>query len=201
VARSRVRGAIAWQKSDAPRVRIQLAPSRVYLKICAAIQQLPAHHARTRRVDDVRVIPDIPLVAKAWRASFELALDHLELAEAKTVLASLTGQLRVADGRLTVGPFRSDVAGAPIEARLLFDASRDPATLDAEIDARSIDYGALLACDRRERRRAGPARSANAARRRGHSLRPLLQTAAGSIEMVGGEGRLRGKLLELWAAT
>jgi AsmA family protein len=35
----------------------------------------------------------------------------------------------------------------------------------------------------------------------GNSLRPLLQTAAGNIEMVGGEGRLRGKLLELWGGN
>jgi len=203
VARSRVRGAIAWQKSDAPRVRIQLAPSRVYLEdLRGDTTTAGAPRADRGGVDDTRVIPDIPLVGEGLRrASIEVALDHLELADAKTVLASLTGQLRIADGRLTVGPFRSDVAGAPIEARLVFDASRDPATLDADIDARSIDYGALLRATGISEGVQGQldlrARLAGA----GNSLRPLLQTAAGSIEMVGGEGRLRGKLLELWGGN
>jgi uncharacterized protein involved in outer membrane biogenesis len=203
VARSRVRGAVAWQKSDAPRVRIQLAPSRVYFEDLRG-DSTPAAAPRADRsgLDDARVIPDIPLVGEGLRqASIEATLDHLELADAKTVLASLTGKLRVVDGRLTVGPFRSDVAGAPIEARLVFDASRDPATLDAEIDAQSIDYGALLRAtgvtDGVQGQLDLRARLVGA----GNSLRPLLQTASGSVEMVGGEGRLRGKLLELWGGN
>jgi uncharacterized protein involved in outer membrane biogenesis len=203
VARSRVRGAITWQKDDVPRVRIQLAPSRVYFEDLRDDAK-PADAARAERgsVNEARVIPDIPLVSDGLRkASLELALDHLELADARTVLASLTGQLRIADGRLTVGPFRSDVAGAPIEARLVFDASHDPAKLDAEIDARSIDYGALLRAtgvtDGVQGQLDLRARLAGA----GNSLRPLLQTAAGSVELVGGEGRLRGKLLELWGGN
>jgi AsmA family protein len=203
VARSRVRGAITWQKYDAPRVRIQLAPSRVYFEDLRD-DTTPAGTARADRgsVDDTRVIPDIPLVGEGLRrASIEVALDHLELAEAKTVLASLTGQLRIVDGRLTVGPFRSDVAGAPIEARLVFDAGRDPATLDAEIDARSIDYGALLRATGVTDGVQGQLDLRMRLTGTGNSLRPLLQTAAGSIEMVGGEGRLRGKLLELWGGN
>jgi len=203
VARSRVRGAIAWQKSDAPRVRIQLAPSRVYLEdLRGDTKTTGAPRTDRGGVDDARVIPDIPLVGEGLRrASIEVVLDHLELAEAKTVLASLTGQLRIADGRLTVGPFRSDVAGAPIEARLVFDASRDPATLDADIDARSIDYGALLRATGISDGVKGQLDLRMRLAGAGNSLRPLLQTAAGSIEMVGGEGRLRGKLLELWGGN
>jgi len=203
VARSRVRGAIAWQKSDTPRVRIQLAPSRVYFEDLRG-DRASAGTPRTDRdgVENVRVMPDIPLVGEGLRrASIEVALDHLELAEAKTVLASLTGQLQVIDGRLTVGPFRSDVAGAPIEVRLVFDASHDPATLDAEIDARSIDYGALLRATGVTDGVQGQLDLRMRVAGAGNSLRPLLQTAAGSIEMVGGEGRLRGKLLELWGGN
>jgi uncharacterized protein involved in outer membrane biogenesis len=164
----------------------------------------PAAAPRADRggVDDARVIPDLPLVGEGLRrASIEVTLDHLELADAKTVLASLTGQLRVADGRLTVGPFRSDVAGAPIEARLVLDASRDPATLDADIDARSIDYGALLRATGVSDGVQGQLDLRMRLAGAGNSLRPLLQTAAGSIEITGGEGRLRGKLLELWGGN
>jgi AsmA family protein len=203
VAHSRVRGAIAWQTSAAPRVRIQLAPSRVYFEDLRD-DTTPAGAPQDDRggADDGRVIPDFPLVGEGLRrASVELTLDHLELADAKTVLASLTGQVQVADGRLTVGPFRSDVAGAPIEVRLVLDASHDPATLDADIDAQSIDYGALLratgVADGAQGQLDLRLRLAGA----GNSLRPLLQTAAGSIELVGGEGRLRGKLLELWGGN
>lgn len=203
VARSRLRGRIAWQQSEPPRVRIQLAPSRVYLEDLRGTTA-PAATARADRggVEDARVIPDIPLAGDGLRrASIEVLLDHLELADAKTVLASLTGQLRVTDGRLTVGPFRSDVAGAPIEARLVFDASRDPATLDSEIDARSIDYGALLRATGVTDGVQGQLDLRMRLTGAGNSLRPLLQTVSGNAEMVGGEGRLRGKLLELWGGN
>jgi hypothetical protein len=203
VAQSHVRGAITWQKIAAPHVRIQLTPSRVYLEDLRG-DSIPSGVAPVDRggAEDARVIPEIPLVGEGLRkASIEVTLDHLELAEAETVLASLTGQLRVADGRLTVDPFRSDVAGAPIEARLVFDASHDPATLDTEIDAQAIDYGALL----RASGITGGVQGQLDLRMRltgtGNSLRPLLQTVAGHVEMVGGEGRLRGKLLELWGGN
>jgi hypothetical protein len=203
VARSRVRGAFAWQKSDTPHVRIQLAPSRVHfedLRDDTATAGAPP--ADRGGADDGRVIPDIPLVGEGLRrASIEVVLDHLELVDAETVLASLTGQLQLADGRLTVGPFRSDVAGAPIEARIVFDASHDPATLDAEIDARSIDYGALLRATGVTDGVHGRLDLRVQLAGTGNSLQPLLRTASGRIELVGGEGRLRGKLLELWGGN
>ena len=203
VAHSHVRGVIAWPTSAAPRVRIRLAPSRVYFEDLRD-ETTPVGAAQTDRGGAVegRVIPDFPLVGEGLRqASLDVTLDHLELADAKTVLASLTGQLQIADGRLTVGPFRSDVAGAPIEARLVLDASHDPATLDADIDAQSIDYGALLRVSGVSDGVRGQLDLRLRLAGAGNSLRPLLQTASGSIEVVGGEGLLRGKLLELWGGN
>ncbi len=203
VASSHVRGAITWQKLAAPQVRIQLTPSRVYLEDLRS-DATPAVASRIDQagVNDARVIPDIPLVGEGLRkASIEVTLDHLELAEAKTLLASLSGKLNLSDGRLTVEQFRSDVAGAPIEARLVFDASHDPATLDTEFDARAIDYGAILRATGVTDGALGQLDLRAHLTGAGNSLRSLLQTAAGNIEMVGGEGRLRGKLIELWGGN
>jgi uncharacterized protein involved in outer membrane biogenesis len=203
VAESRVRGAITWQPADKPRVRINVAPSRIRFE---DLRQ-DAKTAGTPRVEPDRavagrVIPDIAFAGDLrQRAEIDLALDRVEFADAGTVLASLTGQLRLADGRLVLGPLRSDVGGAPIDARVVLDAGTDPARLEADIDARSIDYGALLRAtgvtDGVEGRLDLRARlTAN-----GNSLYAVLNTAAGQIEVVGGEGRIRGKLLELWGGN
>jgi hypothetical protein len=133
-ARSRVRGAIAWQKSEAPRVRIQLAPSRVYIEDLRG-DTTAAGTARTDRsgVDDGRVIPDIPLVGEGLRqASIEVALDHLELADAnfsrKQVRTQDVGTIALFVSILSDG--RSAVAAEEIgEPQLLFPCYDGLATL------------------------------------------------------------------------
>ncbi len=202
VAENRVRGAVSWERADRPRVRIDVAPSRI------RFQDLRSEATTTaeRRVEPGRaagrVIPDIAFAGDLRdTAEIDLTFDHVELADAGTVLASLTGQAQLAGGRLVLGPLRSDVGGAPIDARIVFDASVAPARLEAQIDARSIDYGALLRAsgvtDGVQGRLDLRARlTAN-----GNSLYALLGTAAGEIEAVGGEGRIRGKLLEIWGGS
>jgi uncharacterized protein involved in outer membrane biogenesis len=203
VAESRVRGAVTWQPADRPRVRIDVAPSRIRFEdFRSDAKTEAASRAQPERAAAGRVIPDIALgVDLRQSAEIDVALNHVELAEGGTVLASLTGQVRVADGRLMLGPLRSDVGGAPIDARLVFDASVDPARLEAEIDAQSIDYGALLRASRVTDGVQGKLDLRARLTANGNSLYALLNTAAGQIEVVGGEGRIRGKLLEIWGGN
>jgi uncharacterized protein involved in outer membrane biogenesis len=203
VAESHVRGAVMWQPADKPRVRVDVAPSRIRIQDWRSdAKTTEERRAEPERAAAGRVIPDVALgIDLRQSAEIDVTLDRFEVTEAEKALVSWTGRLRVADGRLTIGPLRSDVRGAPIDARLVFDASVDPARFEAEIDARSIDYGALLRVhgvtddvqgklDLRARLTAN-----------GNSLYALLNTAAGRIEVVGGEGRIRGKLLEIWGGN
>jgi uncharacterized protein involved in outer membrane biogenesis len=203
VAESRARGAVTWQPADKPRVRIDVAPSRIRVEdLRTDAKTAEERRAEPARAAAGRVIPDIAFgVDLRQSADIDIALDHVELADAGTVLASLTGQVRVADGRLVIGPLRSDVGGAPIDARLVFDASVDPARLDADIDARSIDYGALLRASRVTDGVQGKLDLRARLTANGNGLYALLSTAAGRIEVVGGEGRIRGKLLEIWGGN
>jgi AsmA protein len=202
VARSRVRGAFAWQKGGVPRMRIRLAPSRLDIADLGS-KTPPAGPAPVAGgADDGRVIPDIVLASEALRqASLEVAVERLELAEADQVLASLTGQLRMADGRLLLATVGSDVAGAPIDAQVTFDASRDPARLDADVDIRSIDYGALLRATGVTENVQGQLDLRVKLSGEGNSLRSLVRTAAGRVEIVGGEARMKGRMLELWGGN
>lgn len=202
-AESRLRGAIAWQRADTPRVTIEVAPSRIRFEdLRQDAQATGAHPVESAGAAAGRVIPDIALGSDLHRQTeIAVSLDRLELTDAGKVLTSLTGTLRLADGRLVLGPLRSDAGDTSINAKIVLNASTDPTGLDAEIDARSIDYGALLRAtgvtDGVQGRLDLRARlTAN-----GNSLYSLLNTASGRIEIVGGEGRIRGRLLEIWGGN
>lgn len=203
VGESRLHGTVSWQRTGVPRVNIDVAPGRIRIEDLR--QNAKSAGARPLKHDGVaagRVIPDIPIVGDLHKPTeIDISLDRVEFTDSGKVLASLTGPLRLAGGRLVLGPLHSDAGDAPITATVVLDASADPARLSGEIDARSIDYGALLRAtgvtdgvqgrlDLRARLTAS-----------GNSLYSLLNTASGRIEVVGGEGRIRGRLLEIWSGN
>lgn len=203
VADSRLRGEIAWQPKGSPRTRVTVAPSRIRLGDLRVAARPGADATKTiTDADDGRVVPALPLTGTRLRdADIAVSIDRLEISDADKVHALVSGELRVANGRLRLQPLRSDVAGARVEASLEMDAGRNPVALDLQIKAESIDYGALL----RASGVTDDVQGALGLRARiageGNDLRALLARASGEIEILGGEGRLRGKLLELWGGN
>lgn len=135
------------------------------------------------------------------KTSVELSLDDLQFSDAGRALTTIDGQLRIVEGRLSLESTRSEVAGVPGRVSLTIDASRDPATVELGLDASAIDYGALLksggVTDGVRGTMALRAKIAG----QGNDLAAVLRGAQGSVEVLGGQGSIRGKLLEVWGGN
>jgi uncharacterized protein involved in outer membrane biogenesis len=200
---SRLQGDIAWSETESPRWHVAIAPSEIHfedLRQSAGPESAPRVEPAGPKQD--KVIPAVPLASEWMRAAdVELSLDDLRFIDAGKVLMAYDGQLRLANGRLEVKNLRNAASVAPTVANITIDASTDPAMVEVRLDGGSIDYGALLKAsglvDGVEGVLALHARIAG----HGNDLRILLQNAEGRVEILGGKGRLSGRLLEVWGGN
>lgn len=199
VGGSRLRGELAWLAKDSPRLRINVKPSVIRFEdLRDDAKPKPEPGAKK----GARLMPAIPL-ADPWirKASMEVLLDDVQFSDGGHALATFDGEFRVVDGRLFFKSTRSQVAGVPGSLALTIDASRDPAAVSAEVDASAIDYGALLKAGGITDGVQGKAALRARISGQGNDLVAMLQGAQGSIEILGGQGRIRGRLLEVWGGN
>jgi len=203
LGQSRLRIDAAWSAMTSPRLRVAIRPSRIRFE---DLRQ-PAKSEVAPEAEDVstvreRVVPALP-AAKEWirHEDIDVSLDELRFVDAEREVALLSGQLRVKNGRLVLRIGRSVITGAPIIAGINIDATSDPATVEMEIDVDSLDYGAILKASGVTDRVQGTLGVEARLIGTGNDLRATLQSAQGEVEVIGGQGRLRGRLLELWGGS
>ena len=198
-----LQGNLAWSDKASPRLHVALAPSVIRFEdLRHTFGPVSARRTESKESKDGMAIPAIPLTGEWMRAAdADLSLDDVKFFDADRVLVALNGELRLVNGRLEVNNLRSAASGAPTVVNMTIDARRDPAEVNAVIDAKSIDYGALLkatgVADGFEGTLALHVRIAG----QGNDLRALLRDAKGRVEILGGEGRLQGRVIELWAGN
>ncbi len=200
---SRLRGNVTWSAKDSPALRFALAPSEIRFKdLRNDVEPELILGPEPTAPEGRKVIPEIPLSGKRIReADVDLSLDDLKFSDEGKVLASFNGQLRAVNGRLVLKNLRSDVSGAPTVLNVTIDARRDPTTVEAQLDAPSIDYGALLKASGV----TGGVKGVLALQARilgeGNDLHAMLEHAQGRVEIVGDKGYIRGRLLEVWGGN
>jgi uncharacterized protein involved in outer membrane biogenesis len=203
LAGSQLRGEFAWSEKASPRIRIVLKPSQIRFEdLRNDAKPESAQDTEPTESKGGKVIPEIPLSGKRIReADVDLSIDDLQFFDEGKVLASFDGQLRAVNGRLVLKNLRSDVSGAPTVLNLTVDARRDPTTVEAQLDAASIDYGALLKASGV----TGGVKGVLALQARiageGNDLHAMLEHAQGRVEILGDKGYIRGRLLEVWGGN
>jgi uncharacterized protein involved in outer membrane biogenesis len=200
---SRLQGNLAWSETESPRWRVAIAPSEIRfedLRQRAGPESAPRVEPTNPMQD--KVIPVVPLTS-AWmrKADIDLSLDDLRFIDEGRALLAYSGQLRLANGRLEMKNLRNSASVVPTVANITIDASQDPAMVEAKLDGGSIDYGALLKASGLVDGVEGVLALHVHIAGLGNDLRTLLQNAEGRVEILGGKGRLRGRLLEVWGGN
>lgn len=147
---------------------------------------------------DGRVFPDTPLPLGALGlADGELSLKvgTLRLGP-KLAAGEVELQATLKDRVLHVASAQGGLFGGRFQVRGRLDAGVRPASLDADLSARDVDYGRLL---RELAGRKGISGTASLKARltgRGDSPRALAASLGGDLQVTGGEGRVRDALLD-----
>ncbi|HCU52774.1 MAG TPA: hypothetical protein DIC36_00310, partial [Gammaproteobacteria bacterium] len=135
-----LQGNLAWSDKASPRLHVALAPSVIRFEdLRHTFGPVSARRTESKESKDGMAIPAIPLTGEWMRAAdADLSLDDVKFFDADRVLVALNGELRLVNGRLEVNNLRSAASGAPTVVNMTIDARRDPAEVNAVIDAKSI---------------------------------------------------------------
>jgi uncharacterized protein involved in outer membrane biogenesis len=95
--------------------------------------------------DNKRVFPSAPLPVDGLKAAdANIRLKVSRLITGGIAVTDLTLNVVLGAGRLEIKPFAAVISGGKVNGSLVVDGSKSPLALSVKLEARKIDYGALL---------------------------------------------------------
>ncbi len=157
--------------------------------------------AAGRKKDDGRVFPADPLPLDGLRAiDAAIKFQGKLLRVNKMAISDLGLDLRLADGRLGVKPFKAVFGGGLIGGWLDLDGRGKSARLEASLKIDHLDYGALLKQLSITDIATGKLDLATEIRGSGASLRALMAGLNGRLRLTSENGRINSTLLNIISA-
>jgi uncharacterized protein involved in outer membrane biogenesis len=170
------------------------------LTLPAAAQPAAAAPAPSK---DGRVIPEMAIPVNRLReVEVEIDLGWLgkRLVAGATELGEIALRARLESGRLQIAPFHATFSGGVIDGSLSLEAREQVPAVILTMAFQHLDFGRLLKAMKGSDSIEGVADIKLDLEGPGASLREFLARANGRIEFVGGPGRVKGRLLDYWAA-
>jgi uncharacterized protein involved in outer membrane biogenesis len=186
-----------YQGKHRPRVVANLNSRQIYLG-----ELLPVNETEVTPEAEHHVIPDYNLPIERMREiDGELHFKGKRLRTAAGDLGDISFRATLKDGVFRIDPFRvRGWAGALIESDAMVDASQDPPVIELQWIARQLNYGVLL-------EQAGLAETVEGniditlrLSGSGRTRREFLGDANGQLVIVGQEGRIGSRRLDLWGS-
>lgn len=125
---------------------------------------------------------------KALDADLAIALGELRSGE--NVFQEVSLPLKLADGRLSVKPFKARHAGGAISADVTLDAAAVKPKLDLDFAFRQFEVGKLPAVQRKKTLEGGPAALTIKATGNGESVAAIMGNLNGQFQLKVGAGRI-----------
>ncbi|MBT8428634.1 MAG: AsmA family protein [Gammaproteobacteria bacterium] len=196
--RSDISGEVTlYHRRKRPRVEAALYSDQIYLR-----ELVPVSQTETASNSRKRLIPDYELPIDAMQAlDGEIVFKGKRLRTDAGDLGDLKFRAELQDGMFRLAPFRvHGWAGGLIEADIKIDASQNAPVIDMQLTSLDFDYGLLL-------RQAGMAEVAEGLLNinlqlsgNGRTRREFLADAKGQLVIVGKDGRIASRGLDLWGA-
>ena len=159
-----------------------------------------AEDAQSR--EESYVIPDYAIPVDALKvADIDLEFSTERVRIGARSLGNLRFKIKLENGRFVMSPFTgSHPTGTRVNGSFELDASTSPPKLQVQFTAKGLDYGLLLnhlaVTDLME----GQVDIHLDLSGSGATRRSLISRADGQLVIIGGEGKIRSQLFELWAA-
>lgn len=145
---------------------------------------------------DNRIFPNEPLPAQTLRAlDMDLTLQAGKLITGDLLFSDIAAELHLDDGRLTLKPFHTGLAGGNIDGEVSLDATGKVPAAVVNLTARQVELGKLT--DRKTISGGKSDLKVNL-KGRGESVRALMATITGETVLSVGEGKIQNKAMN-WA--
>jgi uncharacterized protein involved in outer membrane biogenesis len=180
-----------------PRLIANFFSEQIYLR-----ELLPLREPKVANETNRRVIPDYNLPVERMREiDGELNFSGERLRTAAGDLGDIHFTATLQDGIFRIEPFRvRGWAGALIESDATINASQDPPRIDWQWVARQLNYGVLLQQARFPRTVEGTLDITLRLSGKGRTRHEFLGDVDGQFVIVGRQGRLGSRWLDLWGS-
>ncbi len=130
--------------------------------------------------------------------SVDLQFEAGQIKSGALDVGSLSAPVSIKDSALHIGPLEGKIINGDLSGDIHLDASTQPPSLKNKIIIKNFDYAAL------QKRLGGEAEIEGAAhimvdlKSQGKTLNTLVDALSGKVNFVGGAGRMRSGLLNIW---
>ncbi len=179
-----------------PTVNADLSSSLLDLDSLLPKQPSPVESAGAK--DKARVFPSEPLPLDGLKAAdVRLRLKAKRIITDGFAVDDLNLLLVLGAGRLDIKPLAAVIGGGQVNASLVVDGSRPPLALTVNVDARKIDYGALLKQLKLTDIATGEVDAEINLKGRGGSVRAIMAGLNGRVRIVTEGGKIESGLLNV----
>ncbi len=185
-------------RTDGPRLRV--SANLVSDEINVEDFNPPNGDANVGVAESPYIIPSLTIPAELLtKVDADVALDIRHLLIGTTELGDVELKAQLQRGYLTVSPLAGSLSGAEFSSDLLIDARHEPPSVVLRTRLKHFDYGALLRNLGVSKRIKGVLDFELALAGKGVTREELLASANGHIRVIGGEGEIPNRLLQLWS--
>lgn len=197
---SDLKGRLSVTTAGVSRPRLEADLEADQLDLDALLPRGTAPPPRPAQNSD-RVFPADPLPVEGLKAADgRVRLKAKRLVAGGITVDDLVLGLTLAGGRLDVKPITAVVAGGTIAGEAVLDGSRGTPSVTVSLDARQVDYGALLRQLRLTNIASGKLDAAVELKGHGGSLRAIMAGLNGRARAVTQGGRVESGLLNVLSA-
>jgi len=198
-------GEVAYVPDDSPMFDIHLQTNVIdlskYIRPVDKTKNGISVSTLTRKAQ--RVIPDVSLNPDLLKSlSTAIQIDDLKIMHGAEHITTFKAKLSIVNGVLSLLPFEGrSPTGSSTQASLALDTSVEPPQAALFIKTEDLDYGLILNNMDITKDVVGTLNLKLDLKGQGLSLRELLGSANGDLEIVTDKGRIPKRLLELWGGS
>jgi len=196
-----VNGDVSYQTANSPKLTINLSGGSIDLAPYLPKNAKPVQHKAATLPPDARIVPDVALdFGNENSLDAIVTISDLNIKSKNAPLTTINARFSADKGVLRLDPLetRSAVDGSSVHAKIEIDGSKNPATGTVALQADHFNFGEVI-------KRLGITEDVTGtlnlqidASGKGETLRALVGSANGKVQLVADKGSIPKWLLEIW---
>jgi uncharacterized protein involved in outer membrane biogenesis len=196
-----VNGELDYQAAKSPRLTITSSDSSIDLAPYLKKKANPVQSNANRRAPDARIIPDVSLdFGKLRWLDTVVTIKDLNIKFKESPVTMINAKFTASNGKFRLDPLetRSAINTSTIITKIEIDGSKEPAIGSFEIQAKNFDFGETLKRLGITKEITGTLAMQIDMTGKGKSLRDMMGTAQGNVQVVADKGSIPKWVLEIW---
>jgi hypothetical protein len=197
----KLNGDLSYQTANSPRLAVNLSGGNIDLAPYLPKKAKPGQNKAASRPPDARIVPDIALdFSKENALDAAVSINDLKVRNKDTPLTVINARFSAEKGVFRLDPVEthSAIDGSSIHARMEIDGSTNPAIGSVALQADNFNFGEVI-------KRLGITEDVTGtlnlqidASGKGETLRELIGSANGKVQLIADKGSIPKWLLEIW---